>query len=105
MNKKYKNQSEFETLRKEVFYTKPEDFVKAISIAPTYDLALNRSKILPIKPPYVTSILIDFIYNGYCAKINLEALRSYMISQGDIKEDEIDSAFYALVYMKIVYFL
>ena len=44
MGGKYKNQSEFDNLRKEVFYTEAWEFVYAISIGSTYELALSRAK-------------------------------------------------------------
>ena len=53
MKRKYGNESEFAKLKDEVFYTKGEDFVYALSIGSTYESALNRSKLLPIKPPYI----------------------------------------------------
>ena len=68
-------------------------------------LALNRAKSIPIKQPYVDSVLFDFAYNGYCAQIKFEALRAYMISQGDINENDIDSRFYALIWIQVSIFL
>ena len=53
MKRKHGNQSEFDKLKDEVFYTKEEDFVHALSIGSTYELALNRSKVLPLKAPYI----------------------------------------------------
>ena len=50
------------------------------------------------------SILFDFAYNGYCAQINFEALRAYMISQGDINENDIDSRFHALIWIQVSIF-
>ena len=47
------------------------------------------------------SVLIDLIYSGYCAQIQFQALRSFMISQGDIEEKETDSAFYALIWIQV----
>ena len=42
MKRKYENQSKFDKLKDEVFYTKEENFVYALSIGSTYELALNR---------------------------------------------------------------
>ena len=50
------------------------------------------------------SILFDFAYNGYCAQIKFEALRAYMISEGDINENDIDSRFYALIWIQVSIF-
>ena len=73
----------------------------AIGIGSTYASALSRAKVVPIQPPFVKSVLVDVIYNGYCAQIQFQALRSFMISQGDIKENEADSAFYSLIWIQV----
>ena len=101
----YKNQSEFDNLLKDVFYTEAKEFVYAIGIGSTYDLALRRAKVISVEAPYVKSVLVDVIYNGYCAQIQFEALRSFMISQGDIEKSEADSAFYALMWFQVFFVL
>ena len=101
MEKYYQNQSEFDNLLTKVFYTKAKDFVYAIGIGSTYASALSRAKVVPIEPPFVKSVLVDVIYNGYCAQIQFQALRSFMISQGDIKENEADSAFYSILWIQV----
>ena len=84
-----------------IFCTKPEEIVYAISIGPTYSSALSRAKLIKIESPYVESILVDLVYNGYCAKIHLQALKSYMVSQGDISENDIHAKFYALIWIQV----
>ena len=82
--------------------TKPKEIVYAISIGPTYSSALSRAKLIKIEPPYVESILVDLVYNGYCAKIHLQALKTFMISQGDISENDIHAKFYALIWIQVI---
>ena len=57
--------------------------------------------LLPIAPPYVTSMLVDFVYMGYCAKISFEHLRAYMIEKGEMKKDDIDASFVSLIFLKV----
>ena len=105
MNMKYENKEEFENLTNEVFFTKPEEIVYAISIGPTYSIALSRAKLIKIESPYVESMLVDLVYNGYCAKIHLQALKTYMVNQGDISENEIHAKFYALIWIQVILYI
>ena len=56
---------------------------------------------LPIKPPYVSSFLIDYSFVGNCALVSFEAIKAKMIEKGDISKDQIDSKFYVLVGLKV----
>ena len=57
--------------------------------------------VLPIKPPYVSSFLIDYSFVGNCALVSFEAIKEKMIEKGDIRKDQIDSKFYVLVGLKV----
>ena len=44
MAKKFANESEYQALMKEVFYTQPKEFVYAIGVGVTYDIAVQNAK-------------------------------------------------------------
>jgi hypothetical protein len=97
----FTNESEYQTLLEEAFFTKPEEIVFALSIGTDYTTALNRAKEIPIKPPYVEITTVDLIYFGLCATVHLEILRAYMVEKGEISEDSIDSEFFGLIWVKV----
>ena len=39
-------------------------------------------KEIPVKPPNVEPVLLDFGFFGYCFKVHLETLRTIMIERG-----------------------
>ena len=59
------------------------------------------AKIFPIEEPYVDTVVLDLVYMGYCGRIHLEELRSKLINDGDISKDEIDSKFYAMIWIQV----
>ena len=101
MTSNFTNESEYQTLLEEAFFTKPEEIVFALSIGTDYTTALNRAKEIPIKPPYVEITTVDLIYFGLCATVHLEILRAYMVEKGEISEDSIDSEFFGLIWVKV----
>ena len=56
---------------------------------------------LPIKPPYVSSFLIDYSFVGNCALVSFEAIKAKMIEKGDIRKDQIDSKFFIIIGLKV----
>ena len=44
MNKTFENESEYQALIKQVFYTQPKEFVYAIGVGATYDIATQNAK-------------------------------------------------------------
>ena len=56
---------------------------------------------LPIAPPHVTSMLVDFNYMGYCAKISFEHLRAYLVQKGEVKKEDIDASFVSVIFLKV----
>ena len=101
MTSNFINESEYQTLLEEAFFTKPEEIVFALSIGTDYTTALNRAKEIPIKSPYVEITTVDLIYFGLCATVHLEILRAYMVEKGEISEEAIDSEFFGLIWVKV----
>jgi hypothetical protein len=62
MTLNFSNEYEFQTLLEEVYFTKPEEIVFALSIGTDYTTALNRAKEIPIKPPFVEITVVDLVY-------------------------------------------
>ena len=101
MASNFTNESEYQTLLAEVYFTTPEEIVFALSIGTDYTSALNRPKEIPIKPPYVEITAVDLVYFGFCATVHLEALRALMVEKGEISEEAIDSEFFGLIWVKV----
>ena len=97
----FANESQFDKLIKESYFTKPEDFVNGIGIGKDFDSSFNSNETLFPQPPYVTSSWIDVHYMGYCASVHFEALRLKMIMEGKIEENAIDSKFFAIIGLKV----
>ena len=57
--------------------------------------------VLPIKPPYVSSVFTDLSFLGYCALVSFEAIKAKMIEKGDISKDQIDSKFFVVIGLKV----
>ena len=57
--------------------------------------------VLPIKPPYVSSVFTDHAFMGYCAVVSFEAIKAKMIEKGDIRKDQIDSKFFIIIGLKV----
>ena len=92
---------EFEKMKNDTFYSDVKDIIHAVTIANSYLKGVNRANEIPIEPPYVTSILVDFYYMGYCAKISFEHLRAYLVEKGEIKKEDIDASFVSILFLKV----
>ena len=92
---------EFEKMKNDTFYSDVKDIIHAVTIANSYLKGVNRANEIPIEPPYVTSILVDFYYMGYCAKISFEHLRAYLVEKGKIKKENIDASFVSILFLKV----
>ena len=97
----FKSESEFNAYVDEVFYTKPEDFFLGFNMASTYqDVVKNVSRI-PVSDPYVQIVLIDYIYNGFCALISYEAIMKYLIEHDEIKNGQQDFSFFNVIILNV----
>ena len=103
MEKNFANESEYQNLLEDIFFTKPEETVYAISISIDLMTAITNPKEIPVKPPFAEAVLLDFYYFGYCTTIHLEAMKSIMIKRGEIQKDEIDSRFWFYVWIKVYF--
>ena len=101
MTSNFTNETEYQTLLEEVYFTNPKEIVFALSIGTDYTTALNRAKEIPVKSPYVEITTVDLIYFGFCATVHLEVLRTYMVEKGEISEEAIDSEFSGLIWVKV----
>ena len=97
----FSNESEFDKLIEESYFTKPEDFVNGIGIGKDLESSFDSNEILLPQYPYVTSSWIDVQYMGYCANVHFEALRLKMIMEGKIEKNVIDSKFFAIIGLKV----
>ena len=83
----------FDASVEEIFYTNPKDFILGLNMAGTYEAAVSNLSRIPIEPPYVRTVLNDFFYNGYIGVISLEAIRQFLIREGEITTNNMDFKF------------
>ena len=102
-NKTFANESEYQTLLDEAFFTKPQEIIRTLSIGTDVFTSIQRAKLkeIPVQSPYVESILVDFEYMGNCASVKFEALRKWMIEKGELREGAIDSQFCGIIVTKV----
>ena len=101
----FQNETEFNAIVDEVFYTKPEDFFLGFNMAPTYNEVGQNISRMPIAGPYVKMVLVDYLYNGFCAVISYEAMTNLMIEQNEVESDQKDFSFYTSIFLNVsVYF-
>ena len=94
----FQNETEFNDIVDEVFYTKPEDFFLGFNMAPTYNEVGQNISRMPIADPYVKMVLVDYLYNGFCAVISYEAMTNLMIEQNEVESDQKDFSFYTSIF-------
>ena len=97
----FENMEEYEKLKNDTFYSNVKDIIYAVTIANSYLKGIYRINEIPIEPPYVTSMLVDFYYLGYCAKISFEHLRAFLVQKGEIKQEDIDASFVSIIFLKV----
>ena len=98
----FETETEFNALVDEAFYNKPEDFFHGFNIAPTYDDVVNNSVRIPLADPYVRIVLLDYLYNGFCAIVSYEALNQFIVDQGEVDANEQDFNFYNVFFLNVM---
>ena len=73
------SETDFNESIHKTYFTNPKDFVLAMSISKTYPAAISSDKIerIPIESPYITTTLMDYNFNGYCASISFTGNRNF----------------------------
>ena len=97
----FQNETEFNAIVDEVFYTKPEDFFLGFNMATTYNEVGQNISRMPIADPYVKMVLVDYLYNGFCAVISYEAMTNLMIEQNEVESDQKDFSFYTSIFLNV----
>ena len=97
----FSNESEYQRIYEEAFFTKPGDIVHAIGFGTTYNSAMESAKEIRIESPNVVSTFLDMQFVGVCASISFDALRTKLIEKGEMDEDAIDNKFFAMIGLKV----
>ena len=101
-NPEFSNESEYQTSVKEAFFADPKDIVYAIGFGTDYNAAMSTDiNEIRIEHPYVTPVFLDLSFMGYCASVNLEALRTKMVEKGEVSKDDVDSKFFVNIGLKV----
>ena len=82
MSRNFSSQEEFEELANKAFYNQPEEAVFKILFGPDYLSTLQGPLEIPVREPYVTMNLVDMFYLGYCALVDIEAVRKDFMPNG-----------------------
>ena len=98
---KFLEEQTFNASVEEIFYTNPKDFILGLNMARTYEATASNLSRIPIEPPYVRTVLNDFLYNGYVGVISLEAIRQFLVKNGEVNDDMIDFKFNLLVAFNV----
>ena len=91
----------------QTYYTDPNDFILAASIGKTYRDAIKSDEIIkriPVGPPYITTTMIDYAFNGYCASISFTELLDFLVKKGelDFKNPKEDTTFFTVFWLKVI---
>ena len=97
----FESESEFNAYVDEVFYTKPEDFFLGFNMASTYEDVVKNVSRIPVSDPYVQIVLIDYIYNGFCALLSYEAMMNDFKEHKEIKDENADFSFYNAIFLNV----
>ena len=102
----FTSEKDFNDSIKEVYLTDPEEIVVAVSIGKTMmdAVAKDRPAKIPIKEPYVNTILSDYTYNGYCATISVSKLVDYLVEIGELKTADNDTPLWIVIWLKVALF-
>ena len=98
---KLSEEETFNASVEEIFYTQPKDFILGLNMAGTYEATVSNLSRIPIEPPYVRTVLNDFVYNGYIGVISLEAIRKFLIKEGEINANMMDFKFDLLLAINV----
>lgn len=96
------NQTEFEEMRDDTFYTGPDDIVHAMSasVHSGSGVLTSSSDIVALQEPYIKVFPVDFMYLGYCPIIDFEAIRNLMIQKG-LMTDKINQKIILKIFLKV----
>ena len=71
------------------------------NIAPTYEEVVNNTVRIPVTDPYVRIVLVDYLYNGFCAIVSYEALNKFVVDKGEVDANEQDFNFYNVFILNV----
>ena len=97
----FEQEQQFDASIQELFYSEPKDFILGFNMAETYEATASNLSRIPIEPPYVRTVLNDFLYNGYIGVISLEAIRQFLIREGEIDINMMDFKFDLMVALNV----
>ena len=98
---KYHSIEDLNAMENETFYTDPKDFIIALNMAEYYpDMIKNLTRI-PVQPPFVRTVLNDYVYNGYVAVVSLEAIKNYLITEKEVSPKDKDFTFELMIFLNV----
>ena len=88
-------------MENETFYTNPRDFILALNMAEYYPNMIKNLTRIPVQPPFVRTVLNDYVYNGYVAVVSLEAIKNYLIAEKEVNPNDKDFTFELMIFLNV----
>ena len=60
---------------------------------------------MPVAEPYIKIVLVDFVYNGFCAMLSFKAMNQFLIDQGEANASENDFSYSLFIVLNVSCFV
>ena len=100
-NGDFEGENEYEDLVSEIFYKDPKDFILSLNMAKDYTSVMNNITRFSIEPPFVRTVLNDYIYQGFVAVISLEAIKNQLVQDGEMDIDHMGFSFEIVISLNV----
>ena len=100
-NGDFEDENEYEDLVSEIFYKDPKDFILSLNMAKDYTSVMNNITRFSIEPPFVRTVLNDYIYQGFVAVISLEAIKNQLVQDGEMDIDHMGFSFEIVISLNV----
>ena len=66
------------------------------------ECSLSPKGKIPVGPPYVKTVLVDYVYNGYCAVVSISTmLRDFVAKREKLDPQNKDFTFHASFWFNV----
>lgn len=66
---------------------------------------VNEMGRMPVAEPYIKIVLVDFVYNGFCAMLSFKAMNQFLIDQGEANASENDFSYSLFIVLNVSCFV
>ena len=97
----FENERDYNDFVSEIFYNDPKDFILSLNMAKDYTSVMSNITRFPIEPPFVRTVLNDYIYQGFVAVISLEAVKNQLVQDGEMDIDHMGFSFEIVISLNV----